>query len=477
MFLAGVRPRYISNYTEEIMSKVQLPVYKNETVRGTVQDLTYQGNGVLKVDHYPIFVPNTLPGEVVAVKVTKLTKNFAWGKLLTIEKKSADRIDNPNWKYLQTGIAPLGHLTYPAQLKFKQRQIEELLEKAHLNLAVAETMGMAQPFGYRNKAQVPVRMVQGQLTTGFYKRGSHDLVPIENFYIQDPVIDQTIMIVRDILRKYKVPAYDEQSHRGVIRTVMVRRGFYSHEVMVALVTNGRALPHSTEIAREISERVPGIASIVQNVNAKRTNVIMGPENHLLWGEPTIHDTLLGIDFTISPLSFYQVNPQQTERLYQTAIDNAGLDGSQTVIDAYCGIGTISLAVAKHAKHVYGVEIVPAAIEDAKQNAANNGITNATFVVGKAEDQFAKWQAAGLKPDVVIVDPPRKGLDEQLIEATGKMAPKKVIYVSCNPATLVRDLQRFAEQGYQVTKPIQPVDQFPQTTHVESVTVLERTQID
>ena len=457
------------------MSKVQLPVHKNETVTGTVLDLTYQGNGVVKVDHYPIFVPNTLPGEEVTVKVTKVTKNFAWGKLISIEKKSPDRIDDPNWAYLQTGIAPLGNLTYPAQLKFKQRQIQELLEKAHLNLEVAETLGMDQPFGYRNKAQVPVRMVKGQPTTGFYKRGSHDLVPIEDFYIQDPAIDQTVSVVRNLLRKYQVPAYDEETHRGVIRTVMVRRGYYSHQVMVVLVTNGEHFPHVAEITREISERVPGIKSIVQNVNDKRTNVILGTKNHLLWGEPTIHDTLLGIDFTISPLSFYQVNPQQTERLYQTAIENAGLDGSKTVIDAYCGIGTISLAVAKHDKHVYGVEIVPAAIADAKQNAANNGIENATFVVGKAEEQFAKWQAEGLKPDVVIVDPPRKGLDAQLIEATGKMAPQQVIYVSCNPATLVRDLQRFAEQGYHVTKPIQPVDQFPQTTHVESVTVLERTE--
>ena len=225
---------------------------------------------------------------------------------------------------------------------------------------------------------------------------------------------------------------------------------------------------------EIVAAVPELKSLVQNINEKQTNKLLGDQNRILWGQATINDQLLGIDFKISPLSFYQVNPQQTEKLYQTAIEQANLDGSQTVIDAYCGIGTISLAVAKHAKKVYGVEIVPAAIADAKQNAALNGIDNAEFVVGKAEEQMAKWQAAGLKPDVLIVDPPRKGLAESLIEAAGVMGPQKIIYVSCNPATLVRDLQRLAAVGYQVTQPIQPVDQFPQTTHVESVTVLERT---
>ena len=299
------------------------------------------------------------------------------------------------------------------------------------------------------------------------------MVPIEDFYIQDPAIDQAIVVVRDLLRKYHVTPYNEETGKGVIRTVMVRRGYYSHEMMIVLVTNTKRLPMSQQIIDGITAALPEVKSIVQNINDKRTNRLLGDTNKTLWGADEIHDQLLGIDFAISPLSFYQVNPQQTERLYQTAIENAELDGNQTVIDAYCGIGTISLAVAKHAQQVYGVEIVPAAIEDAKHNAKRNGIKNTKFVVGKAEEQFAKWQAAGLKPDVVIVDPPRKGLAESLIEATGKMAPQKVIYVSCNPATLVRDIQRFAEQGYHVTKPIKPVDQFPQTTHVESVTLLER----
>ncbi len=456
--------------------KVQVPVHKNNDYQGTVADLTYQGNGVVKVDDFPVFVPNALPGEQVTIKVTKVTRNFAWGRVMKWQTKSPDRVAVKNKTYIQTGIAPLGHLKYAAQLKFKQHQIKELLEKAHLDkIEVLPTLGMAKPYHYRNKAQVPVKVVRGQLETGFYKRGSHTLVPIEDFYIQDPKIDQAIVVVRDLLRKYHITPYDERTGKGCIRTVMVRRGYYSHEVMVVLVTNTHHLPMADQIVAGIVAGVPEVKSIVQNINDKKTNRLLGTKDKTLWGAPEIHDQLLGINFVISPLSFYQVNPQQTERLYQKAIDSAGLDGSQTVIDAYCGIGTISLAAAKHAKQVYGVEIVPAAIRDAKRNAKHNGIKNARFYVGKAEDQFAKWQAQGLKPDVVIVDPPRKGLAASLIEATGKMGPQKVVYVSCNPATLVRDIQRFADQGYHVTKPIQPVDQFPQTTHVESVTVLERTE--
>ena len=456
--------------------KLHIPVHKNEEYPAKVVDLTYEGNGVVKIDDFPVFVPNALPGEEITVRITKVASHFAWGRVMEWQSKSPDRVNVKDKKYIQTGIAPLGHLKYAAQLKFKQHQIKELLEKAHLaDIEVAPTMGMDKPYHYRNKAQVPVKLIHGQLQTGFYKRGSHTLVPIEDFYIQDPKIDEAIVVVRDLLRKYHIQPYDERTGKGVIRTVMVRRGYYSHEVMVVLVTNTKRLPMADQIVAGIVAGVPEVKSIVQNLNDKKTNRLLGDKNKTLWGAPEIHDQLLGIDFAISPLSFYQVNPQQTERLYQTAIDNAGLDGSQTVIDAYCGIGTISLAVAKHAKQVYGVEIVLAAIDDAKHNAKRNGIKNAKFVVGKAEEQFAKWQEAGLKPDVVIVDPPRKGLAESLIEATGKMAPKKVIYVSCNPATLVRDIQRFADHGYHVTKPIQPVDQFPQTTHVESVTVLERTE--
>jgi 23S rRNA (uracil1939-C5)-methyltransferase len=453
--------------------KINAPVHKNETLSGTVIDLTYQGMGVVKVDNFPIFITNTLPGEEIEFKITKVARSFAYGRMMTLITKSPDRVPERDRQYTQTGIAPLQHLAYSAQLKFKQHQIAELLQKAHLDINVSETMGMETPYHYRNKAQIPVRMVNGKLETGFYKRGSHDLVPIEDFYIQDPKIDEAILVVRDLLRHYHIEPYNEETNRGTVKNVMVRRGYYSHEMMIVFVTRAKKIPMHDQIVEAIVEKLPEVKSIVQNINPEKTNVLMGKENKTLWGSDTIEDQLLGLTFTISPLSFYQVNPQQTERLYQAAIDQAGLTGNETVIDAYCGIGTISLAVAQHAKQVYGVEVVADAITDAKLNAMKNHIENVEFVTDKAEKQMKKWQADGLKPDVIIVDPPRKGLAPEFIEAASEMKPDKVVYVSCNPATLVRDIQLFQERGYQVAQPIQPVDQFPQTTHVESITVLNR----
>ncbi|MBY7145779.1 23S rRNA (uracil(1939)-C(5))-methyltransferase RlmD, partial [Levilactobacillus brevis] len=397
--------------------------------------------------------------------------HYGFARAVAWTQESPDRVKDVDKTYRQTGIAPLQHLAYPAQLKFKQHQIAELFSKSHQDVEVAPTMGMDNPTQYRNKAQVPVRMVKGQLETGFYRQHSHELIPLTDFYIQDPAIDAAIIKVRDLLRQFEIPAYNEVSDKGVIRNIMVRRGYYSHEMMIVLISRTQKIPSQAQLVDQIHQALPEVTSIVLNVNAKKTNVIMGNVTRVLYGKPTIEDTLMGLTFAISARSFYQVNPQQTEKLYQMAIDKAGLTGAETVIDAYCGIGTISLALAKHAKQVYGVEIVPEAIEDAKVNAQKNHLSNVTFAVNKAEDQMAEWQAAGIKPDVIVVDPPRKGLAESLIDSAAKMAPKKVVYVSCNPATLVRDVARFTELGYHVDGPVQPVDQFPQTPHVESVTVL------
>lgn len=455
--------------------KIQAPVAKNETYTGTVMDLTYEGNGVVKIDNYSLFIANALPGEEIKFVVTKVGKSFGFGRVLEHLTTSPDRaeIDAKDRKLAQAGIAPLQHMVYPAQLRFKQHQIESLLAKNKLDLSVSETIGMETPYHYRNKAQIPVRNVHGELETGFYRQHSHDLVPLTDFYIQDPRIDKAIVIVRDILRAENVPAYDEKTHKGIIRNIMVRQSYYEKEMMIGLITNSHTLPRAKAIVEQISEQLPEVTSIIQNVNNRPTNVILGPITNVLYGEPVIHDSLLGNRFEISAQSFYQVNPVQTEKLYQLAIDRAGLTGSETVIDAYCGIGTISLAMARHAKDVYGVEVVSTAVEDAKKNAKLNGLTNLHFATNKAEYQMAEWQKQGLKPDVIVVDPPRKGLDETLIESAAEMQPKKIVYVSCNPSTLVRDIQRFAEKGYHVTEPIQPVDQFPQTPHIESVTLLEK----
>lgn len=451
--------------------KTKAPVSKNERLDVTIADLTYQGMGVAKVDDFPLFIENALPGEKLTIQVTKVQSHYGFARALAWQTESPDRVKDVDKTYRQTGIAPLQHLAYPAQLKFKQHQIAELFNKAHQDVEVAPTLGMANPTQYRNKAQVPVRMIKGKLETGFYRQHSHELIPLTDFYIQDPAIDDAIVKVRDLLRQFEIPAYNEISDKGVIRNIMVRRGYYSHEMMIVLISRQQKLPSQDQLVDQIHKSLPEVTSIVLNVNAKKTNVIMGNVTRTLYGKPTIEDTLMGLTFAISARSFYQVNPQQTEKLYQMAIDKAGLTGKETVIDAYCGIGTISLALAKHAKQVYGVDIVPEAIEDAKVNAQKNHLGNVDFIVDKAEDQMAKWQEAGVKPDVVVVDPPRKGLAESLIDAAAKMGPKKVVYVSCNPATLVRDVARFQELGYEIDGPIQPVDQFPQTPHVESVTVL------
>lgn len=451
---------------------MKTPVSKNEKLTVTVEDLTYEGMGVAKVDGYPLFIAGTLPGEKIEAVVVKARKNFGFARALKWFSKSPDRVEDDAQ---QDGVTPLGHLKYEAQLKFKQNQIQQLLKKAHLDdqIKVLSTLGMKNPIHYRNKAQVPVRKINGKLEVGFYRKGSHHFVPMKDFTIQDQRIDEILQAALAILNKYDLSAYDEQTQKGLVRHLMVRRGYYSHEAMVVIVTNGKSFPYEDKIANEIIESMPDVKSVIQNVNNRNTNVILGDQDIVLAGTSTITDTLNGLKFKISAHSFYQVNPQQTEVLYNEAIKQAGLTGNETVIDAYCGIGTISLNLAKHARKVYGVEIVPEAIADAKTNAQLNHIDNVDFEVGNAEEWMAKWESQGIKPDVIMVDPPRKGLTTSLIHSAAAMNPKKIVYVSCNPATLVRDIQQFMDEGYHVSQPIQPVDQFPMTQHIESITVLTR----
>ena len=451
---------------------MKTPVSKNEKLTVTVEDLTYEGMGVAKVDGYPLFIAGALPGEKIEAVVVKARKNFGFARALKWFSKSPDRVEDDAQ---QDGVTPLGHLKYEAQLNFKQNQIQQLLKKAHLDdqIKVLSTLGMENPIHYRNKAQVPVRKINGKLEVGFYRKGSHHFVPMKDFTIQDQRIDEILQATLAILNKYNLSAYDEETQKGLIRHLMVRRGYYSHEVMVVVVTNGKSFPHGDKIANEIVESMPDVKSVIQNVNNRNTNVILGNQDIVLAGASTITDTLNGLKFKISAHSFYQVNPQQTEVLYNEAIKQAGLTGNETVIDAYCGIGTISLSLAEHARKVYGVEIVPEAIADAKENAQLNHIDNVDFEVGNAEEWMAKWESQGINPDVIIVDPPRKGLTNSLIHSAAAMNPKKIVYVSCNPATLVRDIQQFMDEGYHVSQPIQPVDQFPMTQHVESITVMTR----
>ena len=455
--------------------KVKTPVQKNEKLTLNITDLTYEGMGVAKIDNYPLFIAGALPGEKIEAVIVKTLKNFGYARALKWLTSSPNRVEDDDNIAQQTGITPLGHLKYKAQLEFKRNQIEQLLKKVHLdNIKVALPIGAVHPYSYRNKAQVPVREINGKLEVGFYRKGSHYFVPLKDFAIQDKRIDEILQIVLTILNSYHLSAYDEKNQKGLIRHLMVRKGYYSNEVMVVIVTNGLKFPHANEFAQQIMKKCSDVKSVIQNINDHNTNVILGKQDILLGGQNTITDKLNGLKFKISAHSFYQVNPAQTEILYQEVIKRAELTNNETVIDAYCGIGTISLNLAAHAKKVYGVEILPEAIQDAKENAKLNNLNNIDFEVGTAEKWMAKWQAAGIKTDVIIVDPPRKGLTSSLIHSATAMQPQKVIYVSCNPATLVRDIQEFQTAGYDVTQPILPVDQFPQTPHVESVTVLERT---
>ncbi|MDR1568647.1 MAG: 23S rRNA (uracil(1939)-C(5))-methyltransferase RlmD [Streptococcaceae bacterium] len=447
---------------------------KNQTLIVEIIDLTHEGLGVAKLERYPLFIENALPGEIVEVLIMKLGKKFGFAKVVKYLEKSDKRNDEIEVALLRTGIADLGHLAYPQQLEFKRQQIVNLLKKTSqlASVDVAKTIGMAQPFAYRNKAQIPVRKVDGVLQTGFFRKHSHDLVPIENYYIQDKVIDQIVLKCRDLFRKFNLKAYDEQAKTGLIKNVVVRRGRYSGEVMVVIVSTKPKIFRIDELVHELVAAFPAIKSVMQNIHPFMTNNIFSSEFQILYGQDFITDSLLGNQFKINALSFYQVNTEMAEILYQKAIELANLQVDDVVIDAYCGIGTIGQSIAKCVQHVYGVEIVPEAIINAQENGILNGLNNLTYEVGRAEDILPKWINEGIKPSVFIIDPPRKGLAESFIQASAATSPEKIVYVSCNPATFIRDAALYNQFGYQL-KQIIPVDLFPQTKHVELVGLITK----
>lgn len=452
----------------------QYPVTKNQELTVDIIDLTHEGMGIAKVDGYPLFIENALPGEKVTIHVLKVGNKFGFAKVKDFLKKSPDRIENADERYIRTGIAPLAHLSYEKQLLFKQQQVENVMKKVAKmpDVPVLPTIGMANPTGYRNKAQIPVRRIDGQLQTGFYRKNSHDLVPIENFYIQDPAIDRAIVTIREILQKYQIKAYNETTHEGFLRHIVIRRGHYTHQMMVVLVTRKAKFFKGAQIAQEIAKALPEVVSIIQNINEEKTNVILGEQEQVLYGSSIIEDQLLGKTYQISAKSFYQVNTIQAERLYQTAYDFAELTAEDIIIDAYSGIGTIGLSVADKVKHVYGMEVVADAVQDAIKNAKLNGLTNTTYVTGNAETVMAQWVKDGIQPTVIFVDPPRKGLTPSFIKASCEMNPEKIVYISCNPSTMARDLALFNELGY-AAQQVQPVDLFPMTSHVECVVWMSR----
>ena len=445
---------------------------KNDMIEVEIVDLSHEGAGVAKAEGLIFFVENALPGELIRMRVLKVNKKIGFGKVEEFLRTSDQRNENLDMAYLRTGIADLGHLNYPAQLDFKRKQVKDSLYKiAGLSdVDVPPTLGMEPPLGYRNKAQVPVRRVNGQLETGFFRKNSHDLLPIEDFYIQDPVIDQVILFTRDLLRRFDLKPYDEQEKTGLIRNLVIRRGHYSGEIMVILVTTRPKIFRVEQLMERLTEAFPAIKSIMQNINDQPGNAIFGKDWRTLYGQDYITDQMLGNDFQIAAPAFYQVNTEMAEKLYQKAIDFAELTADDVVIDAYSGIGTIGLSVAKQVKQVYGVEVIPEAVENSRKNAAINGIANAIYVCAPAEEAIQNWLKEGIQADVILVDPPRKGLTESFIKASVSMEPKKITYISCNVATMARDIKLYQELGYELKK-VQPVDLFPQTHHVECVSLL------
>ncbi|MGO4109631.1 23S rRNA (uracil(1939)-C(5))-methyltransferase RlmD [Paenibacillus sp. YAF4_2] len=465
---------------------VDAPVQKNDEVVVDIIGLTHDGEGVGRADGFTLFIQGALPGERVRAKVMKVKKTFGYARLQELIDASAERVVPVCGIYDKCGGCQLQHMDYDAQLSWKRQHVIDSLERiGKLTIAgddkegvvVHPTVGMTEPWHYRNKAQVPIgagvsASGSQELIAGFYAKGSHRIIDTDECHIQHDRNDEVVRIVKTIGRELEVSAYDEESGQGLLRHVMTRTGFVSGEIMIVLVTNGRKLPQAEQWVERIRAALPEVKSIVQNVNTRDTNVIFGDETKVLWGSEVIYDELDGIRFAISARSFYQVNPAQTVELYRKAVDYAQLTGTESVIDAYCGIGTISLFLARKAGRVYGVEIVPEAIEDAKRNAELNGITNASFEAGPAEVVIPRWREEGIIPDVIVVDPPRKGCDPALLDTILAMQPERVVYVSCNPSTLARDLHTLEEGGYKTVE-VTPVDMFPWTSHVECCSLLVR----
>ena len=447
---------------------------KNDIVEVEIVDLTHEGAGVAKVDGLVFFVENALPSEKILMRVLKVNKKVGFGKVEEYLIQSPHRNQDLDLAYLSSGIADLGHLAYPEQLKFKTKQVKDSLYKIAgiADVEVAETLGMENPVKYRNKAQVPVRRVNGILETGFFRKNSHDLMPLEDFFIQDPVIDEVVVALRDLLRRYDLKPYDEKEQSGLIRNLVVRRGHYSGQIMVILVTTRPKIFRVEQLIEQLIKQFPEIVSVMQNINDQNTNAIFGKEWRTLYGQDFITDQMLGNDYQIAGPAFYQVNTEMAEKLYQTAIDFAELKEDDVVIDAYSGIGTIGLSVAKHVKEVYGVELIPEAVENSQENAVLNNITNAHYVCDTAENAMKNWLKDGIQPTVILVDPPRKGLTESFIKASAQTGADRIAYISCNIATMARDIKLYRELRYELKK-VQPVDLFPQTHHVECVSLLEK----
>lgn len=450
-------------------------IRKNDEYIVEIIDNGYQGEGIAKIDGMTVFIDNVLKGEKVKIKILKVLKSQCFAKTLEIIEESKSRSATDCLAYDKCGGCNLRHMNYQETLNLKKSIVETNLKKAGINdIKVKECIGMENPYNYRNKLQYPVGSSKEGPVMGVFAKRSHRIIPNENCHIQNKLTQEIAKDVFQFIIKNNIPVYNEENRTGEIRHIYLRIGVKTNEVMLVLVTNKRKITKENELVAFITNKYKEIKTVVKNINTKSTNVILGQENEILYGNGYITDKLLGFTFKISPMSFYQVNPVQTEKLYTLAIEGAKLTGKETIFDLYCGIGTIGICALKNAKYLYGIETVPQAIENAKENAKINNIQNAEFIVGDVEKKLPELiKERCINPDVVFIDPPRKGCDNVAIETLLKIKAKKIVYISCNPATLVRDLAKLKEQ-YKI-KEIQPVDMFPFTSHVECVAVLQLKQ--
>ena len=448
-------------------------IQKNQEYTVEIIDNGYEGEGIAKIDNFTIFVPGAIKGEKLKILIVKVLSSHAFGKILEIIYKADARQETDCSTYKRCGGCNLRHVKYEETLKMKQNAVQSLVNKTLKNkLQVQETVGMENPFHYRNKAQYPLGTnKEGEPVIGVFANRTHEVIPMEKCLIQNPQSEEIAKYVLEFIKRNKISIYSEETGKGLFRHIVIKVGIKTNQIMCVLVVNGKNIPKEIELIEELKSKFPQIKTIVKNINMKNTNVILGQENINLYGDGLIEDKLGEFTFKISPLSFYQVNPVQAEKLYNLGVEMAQISKEDTVFDLYCGIGTISLFMAKYAKKVYGIEIVKEAVEAAKENAQLNDVNNTEFYAGDVEvvlDDLINNK--GVKADIVMFDPPRKGLDKTSINNILKIKPKKIVYISCNPATLVRDLAEF-EENYEI-KTIIPVDMFPWTSHVECVSVLE-----
>lgn len=451
---------------------------KNDLVTLEIEDCGIDGEGIGKADGFTVFVKDAVIGDTVTAKIIKAKKNYGYGRLMEVLKPSPYRVE-PKCEFArQCGGCQLQALSYDQQLVFKTNKVKGHLERigGFTDIPMEPIIGMDELFHYRNKAQFPVgRNKEGKIVTGFYAGRTHNIIENRDCALGVAENKEVLDCVIAHMEKYGIEPYNEATGKGLVRHVLIRYGYFTKEVMVCLILNGNKIPKEEQLVKSLCE-IPGMTSITINVNKKHSNVILGEEIRLLWGQEYITDRIGDISYQISPLSFYQVNPMQTQKLYAKALEYADLHGEETVWDLYCGIGTISLFLAQKAKFVRGVEIVPAAIENAKENAKLNGLENTEFFVGKAEEVLPReYKKNGVYADVIVVDPPRKGCDETLLETMIEMNPDRIVYVSCDSATLARDLKYLCERGYELRK-VCPVDQFGMTVHVETVCLLSKLNV-